>query len=236
VTTARSQVTALALLLAIGGRSTAQPDPRSLYERGIKHYQVGEFEEAIADFKAAYEIEPTPGLLFNLAQAHRQLGDNHRAAFFYRQFVAQSPPSKARTDAEAIILELEGPPKPPPAAAMTPIATTQAPPARHEWPTHGQAVALVASTAAIGGALVFTGVGLSVHAKDEYDTLQHVPQGMPWTQQYASHYDAAHASSEAATAMYVLGGVSIAASVVSAVVLRHALHRDMGQGALSWSF
>ena len=97
-------------------------------------------------------------------------------------------------------------------------------------------MALVASTAAIGGALVLTGVGLSVHAEDESSSLARVPAGTTWSDSYASRYDAGRASGQAATAMYVLGGASLAASIVSAIVLRRALHRETSQGALSWSF
>ena len=46
-------------------------DARDHYERGMAHYQLGEFPQAIDEFKIAYAASRAPGLLFNMAQASR---------------------------------------------------------------------------------------------------------------------------------------------------------------------
>lgn len=235
---------ALCFHVAVAAAEESHGAPE-LYDRGIAHYKVGEFEAAIVDFKAAYALEPSGVLLFNLAQAHRQLGDGKRALFFYRAFVRESAPSPARTDAERMVAVLEGQGPhaatgPPSLARMTPALVT-APPAPREGLTRRGAIAIVASTAAIGTALVLTGVGLTVHAAQITDSLEAVPTRTQWDSSSRSRYDAGRASGDAAIALYALGGVSIAASVITAIVYRDRLtHRERrvaaGPRGLSWAF
>ena len=243
---------ALACVLSVAHAQRAM-GARELYERGIAHYKIGEFEQAIVDFKAAYAIEPSGVLLFNLAQAHRQLGDGKRALFFYREFIRQAPPSDARTDAEHMVAELEAPPEPtPPPVRHTPpahaVETATAPvvvPTRgreHES-GHGLdrrgAITLVATTAAVGTTLVLVGAGLSVHAESVADSLEHLPQGTVFDRTYRARYDEGRASTDAATAMYVIGGSAIAASIISAVICRRVLSRQTryaAAGDFSWHF
>ncbi|MEO6952150.1 MAG: tetratricopeptide repeat protein [Polyangia bacterium] len=216
-----------------------QPSARQLYDRGIAHYKMGEFEDAIADFKSAYAIEPSDVLLFNLAQAHRQLGDGKRALFFYREFVRQAQPSPARTDAENMVAELEA--QQPHRAPAPRVVVETAPAAPLQVREHGLdrrgAITLVASTAALGTALVLGGVGLSVHAEHVSDSLQGVPIGTQWNATYRSRFDDGRNSTNAAIAMYVIGGSAIAASIISAVICRHVLARSTRYaGDLSWHF
>src|SRR5437899_3114539 len=65
-------------------------------------YDLGQFDEALNHFSEGYRLDPLPGILFNLAQCHRQLGHWERAAFFYRRFLALA---KDKPD-EALVSEL----------------------------------------------------------------------------------------------------------------------------------
>ena len=58
-----------------------------LYESGAKHYNLAEYVEALADFKAAYRVVPDAAFLFNIGQAHRQLGESEEAAQAYRAYL-----------------------------------------------------------------------------------------------------------------------------------------------------
>lgn len=252
--------TALAFVMCCSQVSVAHAQPglsaRQLYERGIAHYKIGEFEQAIGDFKAAYAIEPSDVLLFNLAQSYRQLGDGKRALFFYREFVAHAPPSPARTDAEHMVAELEAPPPqaPSPPSGPAPVyRAAQAPPPprvaettraapvlvsqKHGLGRHG-ALTLVASTAAIGTTLVLVGVVLSVHAARVSDSLESIPMTPVWNATYRSRYDDGRESASAATAMYVIGGSAITASIISAVICRRVLAQQTryAAGDLAWHF
>src|SRR5882757_941416 len=81
---------------------------RPFYDKGVMEYTLGHFPEAIAQFEKAYEIDPAPILLFNIAQAHRHSGDIDRAIFFYRRYLEQAPSTAAnRPDVEKRIKDLE---------------------------------------------------------------------------------------------------------------------------------
>ncbi len=85
------------------GKKAAKPH----YEKGASEYNLGHFAEAISEFEKAYEQDPAPILLFNIAQAHRQSGNNERAAFFYRRYLEQDPNADNRADVEKRIKDLE---------------------------------------------------------------------------------------------------------------------------------
>ena len=72
---------------AEGARASA----KTYYERGTTDYNLGHFDEAIKAYEQAYEVDHAPILLFNIAQAHRQLGNNERAVFFYRRYLENAP-------------------------------------------------------------------------------------------------------------------------------------------------
>jgi tetratricopeptide (TPR) repeat protein len=78
----------------------AVPDVRAIVERAQRHFDLGEYEEAIAGFREAYRLDPRPGLLFNLGQAYRLHGDCVTAALMYRNFLRLAPGSKHRALAE----------------------------------------------------------------------------------------------------------------------------------------
>jgi hypothetical protein len=80
---------------------------RPHYEKGATEYNLGHFPEAIAEFERAYQLDPAPILLFNIAQAHRQNSNNERAAFFYRRYLEQEPNAANRADVEKRIKDLE---------------------------------------------------------------------------------------------------------------------------------
>ena len=55
----------------------AEPDPTrqeaaSLFREGSMFYELGQYEDAITKFEAAWKLEPMPQLLFNMGQAQRR--------------------------------------------------------------------------------------------------------------------------------------------------------------------
>jgi tetratricopeptide (TPR) repeat protein len=83
----------IALALA-AGCSTVTPrhrdslaEARSLAARGQAHYDLGEYGLAIAAYSEAYRIHPSPGLLFNAAQAYRRSGDCVTATLLYENYL-----------------------------------------------------------------------------------------------------------------------------------------------------
>lgn len=64
-------------------------------ELGKRHYELGEYKTAIAAYREAYLILPSPGVLFNLGQAYRLAGDCTAAASAYRGFLRADGTSPA---------------------------------------------------------------------------------------------------------------------------------------------
>jgi tetratricopeptide (TPR) repeat protein len=105
---------------------------RRLFEQGQAHYDLGEYDDAIAAFREAYEISSAPALLFNIAQSHRLKGDCARALQVYRHFVRLDPNSPHRLSAEGHITSLSAECEHPVPATPAPSSSTSAsePPGR----------------------------------------------------------------------------------------------------------
>lgn len=95
------------LLVAPNARAEAPAEAARIYfNQGVKLYNLGHFQDAIHAFEAAYDLDPAPILIFNIAQSHRQLGNKERAIFFYRRYLEQDPNPANRTDIEQRIKDL----------------------------------------------------------------------------------------------------------------------------------
>jgi tetratricopeptide (TPR) repeat protein len=110
----RRVVPALAVLLAVltSGPARAQnPSPEELarrhHERGTTFYNLGQFEEAIAEYRKGYEQKADPVFLLNIGEAYRQLGAHEKALFFYRRYLSVVPaaPNRAEIDEKVATLE-----------------------------------------------------------------------------------------------------------------------------------
>lgn len=102
----------LLLVLASGTTpSLAQEDDpaaaKAHFSRGTRLYEVGEYRQALDEFKSAHLAKPDPAFLYNIAQCHRQLGDLEQAATMYRRYLSASPNAKNRTEVEKRIDEIE---------------------------------------------------------------------------------------------------------------------------------
>ena len=64
---------------------------RELAEKGRKHHESGDYTAAVAAFKEAYVLAPSPSLLFNIAQAYRLAGNCDESAWMYRRFLDTDP-------------------------------------------------------------------------------------------------------------------------------------------------
>jgi len=96
---------ALAAIQAGGaGARAAQPEPaRALFEQAEVKFNLGNFEQAAADYQAAYELDHRPALLFNVGQCYRNLGDYERARFFYLRYLTLDPRTPNRRETERLV-------------------------------------------------------------------------------------------------------------------------------------
>jgi tetratricopeptide (TPR) repeat protein len=207
-------------------------DPRTaaskLAASAKAHFDHGEYTEAVNDYREAYRLLPTPGLLYNLGQAYRLAGDCRRAADAYREYLRLSPdtPYKATVEqnmsaAEACAKDAESgheptpptpppapPPKPPPPKVEHPVIKTHV----VEDPDAGHTQRL-AGLATIGGGalLVAAGVYFAVDASHaQRDVAAFYQTGGDWSE-IASVDARGHRSHWLAVGGFALGGAAIAA-------------------------
>jgi tetratricopeptide (TPR) repeat protein len=99
---------------------------RARFEQAEVKFNLGRFEDAVADYQAAYEVEPLPAFLFNIGQCYRNMGDYERAEFYFRRYVALDPRSPNRPAAERLIAEMDRLAERQPAVATLPAVTSLA--------------------------------------------------------------------------------------------------------------
>jgi tetratricopeptide (TPR) repeat protein len=99
----------IALAIAPAARAD-EPIPakaRELAETGRTAHEKGDYPRAIAAFKEAYVMAPSPALLFNLAQAYRLQGDCDDAELMYRRYLASGPSDEGRMLAQTHLATVE---------------------------------------------------------------------------------------------------------------------------------
>ncbi len=75
--------------------------------QGHRLYQLGRYQEAIAEYRHAYELRADPQFLFQIAESYRQLGATEQALFYYDRYLASGSDALDRDAAEARVGELE---------------------------------------------------------------------------------------------------------------------------------
>jgi hypothetical protein len=208
----------------------AEPEARRLAAEGMRLFTVGDYEEAIRAFKASYLRLPAPGLLYNMAQAHRLLGHCPEATVLYRQLAANGSAGTLRGLAQDRLTELgECPAAPavpssptsspsqrrPPGAAPPPPGSmiSAVPPAPVSTPSRlGRRMAVIG--AGVGaGALAAAGIWFGRQARSDQDRVSHLfDTGGMWSPAFGAadedgrrHEQYAYLS---AAGSLVLGGVA----------------------------
>lgn len=206
---------AIVLALAVGGpgivalargdeAATAAAQPH--YQRGMTRFDMADYDGAVLDFDAAYEISGSPSLLFNLGQTHRLRGDRERALHCYRRFLAVVPDAPNRDEVLAIIATLE---------KLAPVAPPPIAPHRAGRPL------LIAGAigAAVGLTLLGAGVYLQLEANSASDQIAALSRSNgAWRAADQSLYDQGRSQAVTAAVLFVAGGVLAAAGVVITAV------------------
>lgn len=78
------------------------------YERGLSFYSNEQYDDAIKEFQSAYDAVPRPRVLFNLGQAHRNLGNARQALDYYLLYQAREPNPKPglKSELDAYIAQM----------------------------------------------------------------------------------------------------------------------------------
>jgi tetratricopeptide (TPR) repeat protein len=138
----RSLLSCLACLVAFSMVSAsaeagpAEDEARTHAKAGTAAFNLGHYDEAVAEYESAYKLVPDPVFLFNIGQAHRLAGNAEKALVAYRSYLRTAPVNAPnREQVEKHVEQLEaatrtpGPaPKPSPPVARKPDLTPTAEP------------------------------------------------------------------------------------------------------------
>jgi tetratricopeptide (TPR) repeat protein len=104
----RQLLTVMALLALSAGAAVGNDldSAREHYVKGTRAYDLGLYDEAIAEYKAAYKIKDDPAFLFNLGQAYRLANHPAEALHFYKTYLGKVPEAPNRAEVEAKIAEM----------------------------------------------------------------------------------------------------------------------------------
>jgi tetratricopeptide (TPR) repeat protein len=95
---------------------------------GQRLLERGHTQEAIAEFRRAYELRDDARFLFDIADCYRRLGLRDQARFFYERYLAAAPEAPDRDEAEAALAAVGRADAPVPGApAPTPTAPAPTP-------------------------------------------------------------------------------------------------------------
>ena len=90
------------------------------FRKGMAHYTLDRYPEAIEEFAAGFTEEPDPVFLYNMAQAYRMGQQPANALAYYRKYLNMSPNAANRESVEKLIAALESSGGPPTVAAPPP--------------------------------------------------------------------------------------------------------------------
>ncbi len=196
-------------------------EAKRLYADGKVEYAQGRYAQALLLFERAYALSEAPGLLFNMAQAHRLAGIDHcpQAAALYKSYLAALPNAENKREVEERVLELGACERPEPAtepAAEPDLTVTPSEPTPQLHPvSEARPMATKAQTPkgalllmGVGGALLVGGAALYAAAYAKHREAERVCPCYPGT--YAKWEALSNVSyaSLAAGGATLLGGVS----------------------------
>jgi tetratricopeptide (TPR) repeat protein len=229
---------AVALLAVSSSRVGAQaPDATALEASGNKHFELAEYDAAIADFKEAFRVSDAPNYLFNIAQAYRLKKDCRSAATFYKTYLRRVPDAPNAAKVRDRIAEMDTcaatqpappptPTEPPPPTEPTPPTASKELPPPPPPPEHpagsGRAWMKYTSFAAVGVGAVGLGLGVKfmLDGESANDDLKDKCSTLCTSEAALAIQEDGKAANRNAVIFGVAGGVFVAAGVVLFVMSR----------------
>ena len=99
-------INAVTFFIALLASDVGARPGQALFERAQASFSQGKFDEARADYQAAYDVEPLPAFLFNIAQCYRNMGDYERAQLYFHRYTVREPRGPNRPAAERLAAEM----------------------------------------------------------------------------------------------------------------------------------
>lgn len=80
---------------------------RMHFYRGKKLHHAGHYEQAAAEYLAAYRAYPQPAFLYNAAQVYRLAGNNRLAVKYYQKYLHLAPHGLGAANARSFLVSLK---------------------------------------------------------------------------------------------------------------------------------
>jgi tetratricopeptide (TPR) repeat protein len=212
------------------GPSPAAPTPldqaKALTAQAELDYKVGKFEQALDGYTKAYEVFPTPALLFNLGQCHKLLKNYERATFFFRGYLRDKPDAPNRAVVEGLLADAQKSLDEEQAQAKKEADDKQAAEERSRVEAEARAheaanppppprspVMRIAGIAlgGVGLAAIGTGIYFGVQSHSAANQIAQLSTSMgTWSPFYQSLYSQGQGEATAATILYIAGGAALA--------------------------
>ena len=80
---------------------------KAAFQDGLRAFNLGLWDDAIAGFQRSYRLSGDAALLFNVAQAQRQAGHRKEALVAYKAYLRENPETPHRELVQAKIQDLE---------------------------------------------------------------------------------------------------------------------------------
>jgi hypothetical protein len=227
---AHTPVLTLAVLAAgicLCGRAEAQGDDmeraKEAYTLGQRHFDAGEYAEALEAFQRSFDAFPHFRTIFSLALCFEKLGEVERAVEAYRRYVDWSGEVPNRGDVERKIEELRAllPPEPEPAEDTAegpepePEPAPETPPETPQQPgtdlrTPGWVVIGTGAAAVVVGGVM---LGLAQRSRREMEDVEGVPYDP------AKHDPMKEDGETFEKAGWICGGIGVAALAAGVIML-----------------
>jgi tetratricopeptide (TPR) repeat protein len=220
---------AFAIVVAICVAAPAAADPSAVeqakarFKQGRAHQDVGQYELAAVEYKAAYDLDPRPEMLFNIAQAFRLAGKKEEALDYFKRYLDVQPEGagadEARKHVAALTKELADAKRanaPPPLEQGPPATTPPATAVQTDVVTHHSRSLRIAGLATAGAGFIAAGVAVKFGLDARADARVISSKDMSaWTdddRRTFAHGEAANRN------MYIAYGVGAALVIGGAVM------------------
>ena len=100
-------ISTLVLMAASSRGDDSSVQAKRLFTSGRQHFDLGEYRDALRDFKEGYRLKDDPVFLYNIAQCHRLLNENTDAIHAYKVYLQRAPNAPNRGEVERKIAALE---------------------------------------------------------------------------------------------------------------------------------
>lgn len=218
-------MTRVVLILAVISASAfANPQQaKARFKQGKAYQDAGAYVKAAEEYKAAYDLDPRPEMLFNIAQAYRLAGERQLAIDYFKKYLDAQPggagADEARGHVATLTKELDElaakQPKPPEPTPAPPPPTPTPPPPEELVEVRGPRSLRIAGLATAGVGMIAVGLGVkfAFDARSAADALSQHTSGA-WTDAEEATYLAGERANRNMIISYVVGGVLVGTGAV----------------------